>query len=310
MKTFTNLQDISNIVKPVLTVGTFDGVHVGHQKILAQLINHAKSIGGSSVLLTFYPHPRLVLNSDNEIKLITTLKEKEVLLAEAGLDYLIVLPFSKEFASQSPQDYIQNVLIDKIGISKIVIGHDHKFGKERKGDINLLFEMSTKYNYSVEEISALEIDHINVSSSKIRKAILSGDIATANSYLNKPFQLSGKVGKGKQIGRTIGFPTANLIHIDNHKIIPKNGVYAGFVKIRGAYYKGMMNIGNNPTVNPHSTTTNIEIHVIDFNEDIYGEDISFDFVSYIRDESTFSSIVELKEQLLLDSDETKKRLLN
>lgn len=310
MKTFTDFNDISDIVMPVLTVGTFDGVHVGHQKILNQLIDTAKSIGGSSVLLTFYPHPRLVLNTDNKIKLITTLKEKEVLLSEAGLDYLIVLPFSKAFASQSPKDYIKNVLVDKIGISKIVIGHDHRFGKDRMGDLDLLINMSKKYNYSVEEIPALEIDHINVSSSKIRHAILGGDMQTAALYLDKPFHLSGVVGKGKQLGRTIGFPTANVTNVDNHKIIPKKGVYAGLVNIQGQKYKGMMNIGTNPTVNEHSNKINIEINIFDFHEDIYGEDISFDFVSYIRDELTFNSITELKKQLLLDADETKKCLHN
>ena len=308
MKTITSLNEISHIIKPVLTVGTFDGVHIGHQKILTKLINDAKAINGSSVLLTFYPHPRLVLNSDNEIKLITTLKEKEILLAEAGLDYLIVLPFSKEFAAQSPEDYIKNVLVDRIGIFKIVIGHDHKFGKERKGDIDLLINSANKYHYEVEEIPVLEIDHINVSSTKIRNAILSGDIKTADLYLNKPFQLNGIIGKGKQIGRTIGFPTANMINVDNHKIIPKKGVYAGYVTVKGEQFMGMMNIGNNPTVSIDSAKISIEIHILHFNMEVYEQAISFDFVSYLRDELKFNSIDQLKQQLLLDAKETQERL--
>lgn len=308
MKTLHDLNNIPEIFKPVLTVGTFDGVHVGHQKILRRLVEEAKIIGGSSVLLTFYPHPRLVLNSDNEIKLITTLQEKQEMLSDIGLDYLIVLPFSKSFASQSPSDYVKNVLVDSIGISKIIIGHDHKFGKDRKGDITLLKLFSKQYHYQVEEILAIEIDDINVSSSKIRKAILSGNIQIANQYLAKPFELTGIVGKGKQLGRTIGFPTANLLAIDNHKIIPKIGVYAGYAILDGFSYKGMINIGCNPTVDNPTPDLKIEIHILDFNHDIYNRVISFDFVSYLRDEIKFESIESLKNQLLLDEKKTRALL--
>lgn len=300
MKVHKDISLISGIQKPILTVGTFDGVHIGHQSIIKRINELAEKMGGESVLLTFHPHPRMVLFPDDDtLKLINTVDEKLDLLARYGLKHVINIPFVKEFSRMSPVEYVRDILVNQIGIDTIVIGYDHHFGRNRQGNLKLLQELAPIYEFNVEEISAQDIDEITVSSTKVRKSILDGDIKTANEFLGYQFILSGKVVKGKQIGRVIGFPTANLSIEDKHKIIPKNGVYIVNVKIEKKEYRGILNIGINPTVHENSLTT-IEVHLLDVDIDLYGEYITLIFVDRIRDEQKFENLEDLKKQIKID----------
>lgn len=300
-----SINEVAKIKKPVLTVGTFDGVHVGHQKIVAKINEIAKEIGGESVLLTFHPHPRQVLFPDDDsLKLINTIEEKTSLLDSFGLDHVIYMAFEKSLSRMSPVEYVRDILVNKIGIHTIVIGYDHHFGRNREGDIDLLRELGPVYDFNVIEISAQEVDEITVSSTKVRKAIEQGDIASATEFLGHSFTLSGIVVRGRQIGREMGYPTANLKVEDKNKIIPGNGVYAVKGIIEGLIYDGMLNIGHNPTIAEGLQQT-IEVHFFDLSEDLYDREITLEFISRIRDEQKFEDLVALKGQLDMDKESAK-----
>ena len=302
MRIFDGLENVGQIKNPVVTIGTFDGVHIGHQKIIQQLILEAKKIDGESVLITFHPHPRLVLFPDNHnLQLLQTQAEKLQTLAENGLENVIILPFSKEFSQLSALDFVQTILYKSLRARKIIIGYDHQFGNDRKGNIDFLIAHANDFNYDVIEIPAEEINEVNVSSTKIRTALQDGSIEIANAFLNKPFELSGTVIKGKQLGRTIGFPTANLELNDSTKLIPANGVYAVKVQLNKEEksYNGMMNIGFRPTVS-EAKKQSIEIYLFDFQEDLYDSHLKVSLYKRIRKEEKFVNLASLKSQLSKD----------
>ncbi len=302
MRIFDGLENVGQIKNPVVTIGTFDGVHIGHQKIIQQLILEAKKIDGESVLITFHPHPRLVLFPDNHnLQLLQTQTEKLQTLAENGLENVIILPFSKEFSQLSALDFVQTVIHKCLQAKKIIIGYDHQFGNDRKGNIDFLIAHANDFNYDVIEIPAEEINEVNVSSTKIRTALQDGSIEIANAFLNKPFELSGTVIKGKQLGRTIGFPTANLELNDSTKLIPANGVYAVKVQLNKEEksYNGMMNIGFRPTVS-EAKKQSIEIYLFDFQEDLYDSHLKVSLYKRIRKEEKFVNLASLKSQLSKD----------
>nr|MBP6100631.1 bifunctional riboflavin kinase/FAD synthetase [Flavobacterium sp.] len=256
-----------------------------------------------SVVLTFYPHPRFILNENSDLKLLNTIEEKTELLSKTGLDALIIHPFSKEFANLSAEEFVKTILVDQLHISKIIIGYDHKFGKNRTADIHDLIQFGAKYNFEVEQITAQELDEIAVSSTKIRIALGEGNITLANNYLGYPYSLSGKVIHGNQIGRTIGFPTANIQMADTFKLIPKKGVYVVRCLIKDRLVKGVMNIGNRPTVD--GTSLSIEVHLLDFDATLYGFDISVYLLDFIRDEQKFENLEALTSQI---EDDKKKAI--
>ncbi len=295
MKIFTNLDNYKSTNKTFVTIGTFDGVHIGHQKVIKKLINSAKKNKKSSVLLTFFPHPRMVLQKDLDIKLINTIEERTKLLDKLGLDILVIHPFSKEFAKLSALDFVRNILVNILNISKLVIGYDHHFGKNREGNFEQLQDYGRTYNFKVKKISQQDISNIAVSSTKIRKAIENGEITKANTYLGYNFMLNGKVVKGKNLGEKIGFPTANLFIKETYKLLPKTGAYVVKSIIDNKTVFGMMNIGFRPTVSGKSQT--IEIHFFDFDEDLYTKNIQVEVLTFLRDEEKFESISELKNQL-------------
>lgn len=302
MRIFEGLENVGRIKNPVVTIGTFDGVHIGHQKIIQQLILEAKKIEGESVLITFHPHPRLVLYPDSHnLQLLQTQTEKLQTLAENGLENVIILPFSKEFSQLSALDFVQTVLYRSLRAKKIIIGYDHQFGNDRKGNIDFLIAHAHDFNYHVIEIPAEEINEVNVSSTKIRIALQNGSVEIANTYLNKPFELSGKVIKGEQLGRKIGFPTANVELNDSTKLIPANGVYA--VKVQSINgkdtYFGMMNIGCRPTVS-QAHKQSIEVYLFNFQADLYGEHLKVSLYKRIRKEEKFVNLAILKSQLSKD----------
>ena len=284
--------------KTVLTIGTFDGVHKGHQQIIHHLIETAKQENCSSLILTFFPHPRMVLQQDVAIKLLNTIDEKATLLENYGIDTLIIHPFDTAFSNLSAEEFVKDILVDQLNIHKIIIGYDHRFGKNRTADINDLISFGKKYDFEVAQIGAEEIDKIAISSTKIRKALLEGDVKLANQYLGYSYFISGKVIEGKKIGRTIGFPTANIEINENYKLLPKNGVYVVSSTINNVVYFGMMNIGNNPTIGDNEQT--IEVHFFELHQDIYSENIQVSILKHIREEQKFSTVDELKIQLKHD----------
>lgn len=299
MKVYTDIIDFKNVKNPVVTTGTFDGVHLGHQKIISRLKDVAREHDGETVLLTFFPHPRMVLfPDDNDLKLITSQDEKIELLEHYGIDHLIIHPFTKEFSRLTSIEFVRNVLVNSIKTKRLVIGYNHHFGRNREGSFEHLKEYGPLYGFEVEEIPAKDIDSIEISSTKIRHALQEGDVKTANSYLGHDFSLTGRVVDGKKIGREIGYPTANIFVEDKYKIIPADGVYAVKVRHSGNIYGGMLNIGNNPTVNGKHKT--IEVNIFDFNKDIYEEDATIYFIERLRDEVKFNGLEELKDQLALD----------
>lgn len=300
MKIYNHIDEFKPLVNAIVTIGTFDGVHVGHQKIINRLSEITKQTGGESVILTFFPHPRMILHpEDVNIKLISTMSEKAALLEEAGIDHLIITPFTRDFSNLSPKEYIKDFLVRRIGTRRIVIGYDHRFGKDRSGGLQHLLQYSVNYGYEVEEIPEQDIHDIAVSSTKIRQALLSGDIETASDFLGYPFSISGKVIKGDQIGRQLGFPTANLFVEEIYKLIPSDGIYAVEVEMSpGQRLKGMAYIGHRPTIN--GMTRNIEVNIFDFDQDIYGQTIRLYFLNFIRADEKFNSLEELTEQLKKD----------
>ncbi len=283
----------------MVTTGTFDGVHIGHRKIINRLNEIAKKIGGESVLLTFHPHPRMVLFPDDHgLELITTMDEKIRLLEEAGVQNLIIHPFTRDFSRTTSLDFIRDILVDKLGTSVLVIGYDHHFGRNREGSFEHLKESGPLYGFQVEEISVQDVDEVAVSSTKVRKALLEGDVAIAAKYLSHPYQLSGVVIHGDKLGRKIGFPTANIKVTDDIKVIPANGVYACYVFLNGEKLKGMLNIGTRPTVN--GAERRIEVHVLDYDADFYDQQLTLHIIDRIRDEKKFDSVEELSARLIID----------
>lgn len=292
----------------VLTIGTFDGVHIGHQKIIERLNKLKKDSGSGSAILTFYPHPRRVLKKDDQIKMLTTFEEKVALLEKFKLDHLIVEPFTEEFSNTPAEAFVKNILIDQLKVKKLVIGHDHKFGRNREGDFETLLRLGKKYGFEVEEIPSQDIENIAVSSTKIRKALLNGEIDKANAYLGHPYFLSGAVVPGKGIGRTLTFPTINLNIDENYKLIPKTGVYSVQTRFNKEIVFGVMNIGFRPTLNGETKT--VEIHLLDFAGNLYDENISIEILHRLRDEQKFDSLEDLKKQIQKDILKAKTWLEN
>ena len=298
MKIIHAISNFSSEEKTFVTIGTFDGVHFGHQQIIKKLVNEAKKEGGKSVLLTFFPHPRMVLQKDSSLKLINTIDERAELLKKTGLDYLIIHPFSKEFSRLSALSFVRDILVNQLNTSKLIIGYDHHFGKNREGNIEQLSEYSELYNFSVEEIPAQDIDEVSISSTKIRKALANGHLKTANNYLGYNFMLTGTVVNGKQLGGKIGFPTANIDIKETYKLIPKTGVYVVKSEINKKVIFGMMNIGNRPTINGKHQT--IEVHFFDFNQNVYHQKITIETLYFLREEQKFDSVKILIHQLKKD----------
>lgn len=303
MRVFQGFEQLHSIPNPVLTIGTFDGVHIGHQKIIRQLNEEAARIGGESVLFTFYPHPRMVLYPENHgLKLIQTQAEKIDKLRRMGLQNVIVHPFTREFSRLTALEFVRDYLVNSLHVRKLVIGYDHQFGKNREGSLQFLQEVCDTYGFEVIEIAAEEIDEVNVSSTKIRTAIIEGDMALAQRYLGEPYELFGKVVQGQALGRQLGFPTANIDVESEIKLIPRTGVYAVNVLLpSGSIHEGMMNIGERPTVN-NGTENTIEVHLFDFHGDLYGQRVTVQLLSRFRDEMRFTSLEDLRNQLQRDED--------
>jgi len=305
LKIYQNIKDFLRSSFAVVTVGTFDGLHLGHQKIIRRMIELAKENNGETILVTFDPHPRLVVNSNSkEIKFINTQKRKFELLDKLGIDHLIIIPFTKEFAKTSSENFIKDYLIEHIGVKKLIVGYDHHFGRNREGNYQKLHQLGKKYGFDVEEISAQYINaDIAVSSTKIRNALMDGDAQLANKMLGYEYSITGIVVEGNKIGRTIGFPTANIEIEDKYKLIAAGGVYACKVLIDGEIFMGMGNIGTRPTVGINGLVT--EVHIFDFDKDIYDEEITIYFLDRIRDEQKFNNLEELKSQLEHDRIQVK-----
>lgn len=290
-----------NIRKPVVTVGTFDGVHRGHMMVIEALKNEAKNAGGESVLFTFWPHPRHVVGDNREIiPLLTTIEERLLLFEKTGIDHLVIYPFTREFSMMSSRSFIERVLIDKLQVARLVTGYDHQFGKDREGNIKLLKEYESRGDFSVFRIDPENIENITVSSTRIRRALEDGDLETARLYLGYDYNLTGKVAAGDKLGRKLGFPTANIDLDHNLKHIPRTGVYAVEVMVKGKIYGGMLNIGFRPTVSTNYKNRQIEVHLFDFNQSIYDAQITVYFIKRMRDEIRFASLDELKIQLESD----------
>ena len=298
MKIFKSIKDFSSDKKTILTLGTFDGVHKGHQKILRKITQGTENGKYESLVLTFFPHPRMVLQENSEIKLLNTIEEKIHLLEAIGIENLVIHPFDEIFSQLTAEDFVRTVLVDQFDIHKIIIGHDHRFGKNRTANIDDLIGFGKKYGFQVEQISVQEINDISVSSTKVRKSLLEGDMELANKYLGYNYFLSGIVVKGKQLGRTIGFPTANLNIEEDYKLIPLNGVYVVQSVINEKTVFGMMNIGFNPTVSGEKLA--IEIHFLDFDTNLYDQKITVTILKYLRAEQKFDSVDLLTQQLEKD----------
>ncbi|MDQ1141569.1 bifunctional riboflavin kinase/FAD synthetase [Pedobacter agri] len=331
MKIYQNLSEFQRLDNAVVTIGTFDGVHFGHQKIIRQLVAKAKADHGESVILTFFPHPRMIIDPENQdLKLINTINEKAAILKELGVDHLIITPFTRDFSNQTPEEYIQHTLVENIGTKHIIIGYDHRFGKDRTGNLTDLKAAGVHFGFTVEEIMEQDIHDVAVSSTKIRQALLAGDVSLAADYLGYPFSIFGRVIKGDKIGRTIGFPTANLFVEETYKLIPGDGIYAVTVemsleseKLKGeseksklqsgetdiqptpstlnlqpSTFRGMAYIGQRPTIN--GMTRNIEVNIFDFDQEIYGQDIKMNFLKFLRHDVKFTGLEALTLQLQKD----------
>lgn len=298
MEIINNIFDWKAPAKTILTLGTFDGVHVGHQKIIKKLLKQQEKTPAPTVVLTFFPHPRMVLQQDQSLKLLNTIEERIELLQNLGIDCLVVHPFDYEFSRLTAVEFVEKVLVQHANIQNIIIGYDHRFGRNRTANITDLEQFGKQFGFDVTQISAKEIDEISVSSTKIRNALIEGDIATANTYLGYHYFLTGSVQKGKQLGRSIGFPTANLQLTADYKLVPKNGVYIVQSTLHDKTVYGMMNIGNNPTVD--GTQQHLEVHFFDWNNDLYQQTIRVELLHKTREEIKFDSVVDLKKQLEID----------
>ncbi len=298
MNKLIKFENYCNNENSVVTIGTFDGVHIGHQKIIKRLVKIANSNDLQSVVLTFFPHPRMVLQKDANIKLINTIDEKAQLFENLRLNHLVIKEFTKEFSRLTALEFVRDVLVNKLHVSHIIIGYDHQFGRNRTANIDDLKEFGEIYDFKVTEITAQDVDEVTISSTKIRNALKQGDIKTANTFLGYHFMLTGTIVKGKGLGKQIDFPTANLQIEENYKLIPKNGVYVVKSKLKGEPVFGMMNIGTNPTVG--GKYQSIEIHFFDFDQDIYDEKVEIKLLNRLRDEQKFKSLKDLKTQLFKD----------
>jgi len=302
LKIFHSIDSFQSAKKTIITIGTFDGVHIGHQKIVNKLLENAKNRNVESAILTFFPHPRMVLQDQTEMRLLSTIDERTKLLEKNGVDNLIIHPFDKAFSRLTAEEFVKDILVNQLNVEKIVIGYDHRFGRNRTANIDDLIEFGEKYNFEVEQISVQEIQEASVSSTKIRTALEEGNIALANQYLGYSYFLTGVVKEGKKLGRTIGFPTANLKIEENYKLIPKQGVYIIESNLNSKKVYGMMNIGTNPTFD--ESLLSIEIHFLDFNADLYDQKIQISILKYLRAEQKFASVALLKTQLNIDKNET------
>ena len=301
MKVTYGLNNFKTISCAVATTGTFDGVHLGHRKILNQLVAKAKKVGGESVLLTFSPHPRIVLQPDVELELLSSENEKISLLEKTGIDHLIIHPFTREFSRTQSLDFVREFLVNKIGVKHLVIGYDHHFGRNREGSFDHLKEFGPIYGFEVEEIAAFDIDQVNVSSTKIRNALAEGNVELANMYLGAPYSISGRVIKGNQIGRTIGFPTANIECDFMQKLLPADGVYAGKLHVNGHTYNAMANLGSRPTIG--SKQRKLEVHCIGTDIHLYESEVRFELYKFLRGIEEFANLEALKKQLEVDKKE-------
>jgi riboflavin kinase/FMN adenylyltransferase len=307
LKVIYNITEFNPEKPVILTQGTFDGVHFGHQKILRQVVDEALHIGVVSVLLTFYPHPRLVLYpDDNELKLLSTIEEKVDLVSALGIDYLIIMPFTQELSRLRADEFVRDILVEKLHITKLIIGYDHRFGRNREGGMQEMIHFADTYSFELEEIPAQDISESIVSSTKIRQALLDGQVHRAREYLGTAYVLQGKVEEGMQRGTTIGYPTANIRVNSSYKLIPKNGVYAVWVYISEKKYAGMLNIGYNPTFDDKKWS--VEVHLFDFSQNVYHKEISIAFVSRTRDEQKFEDLRSLIDQLKADEKEIRTLL--
>jgi riboflavin kinase/FMN adenylyltransferase len=302
LKIYQSLNEFKPSKKTIVTLGTFDGVHLGHNAILDTICNIAKQENLESVLLTFFPHPRLIISNDSEIKMLNTMAEKAMLLEQKGIQNFIIHPFDKLFSELSPREFVEQVLIKQLNIQKIIIGYDHKFGKNRAANIIDLIAFGKEFDFEVEEIPAKQVDEVSVSSTKIRNSLLEGKISLANAYLGYSYMLSGNVVKGNKLGRTIGFPTANIQISENYKLIPKNGAYIVTAIVNNKTVFGMLNIGIKPTLGENLMS--IEVHLLDFSEDIYGQKMQVNVVERLRGEHKFESLEALKSQLEIDKKTT------
>ena len=304
MNIVQGIENYNSSSQSILTIGTFDGVHIGHQKIIGSLVQQAKEKNLQSSLLTFFPHPRMVLQKQSSLKLIDTLKEKELLLKKLGIDNLIIHPFSEEFSRLTAIEFTRDLLVDKLKIASLFIGYDHRFGKNREASVDDIITYGKTYGFDLTVIPAQDIESITVSSTKVRTAIEDSDFEKVHQFLGRPYQLNGIVTQGEGLGRTIGFPTANLEIPESYKLIPPKGVYMVDVEHRNTSYKGMMNIGNRPTLNGSHQTT--EVHLFDFDQKIYGDSLKVLIVKKIREELKFDSLEALKTQLAIDQEICKR----
>lgn len=308
MKVYHSLAEFKSIKNPVLTIGTFDGVHIGHQKIITMLKEQATAIGGETVIFTFHPHPRMVLYPDSHgVQLIQTDHEKLQKLERYGVDHVILYPFSKDFSRLTATEFVRDILVNQLKVKQVVIGYDHQFGKNREGNIEFLRELASIYDFGVTEIGAQEINEVNVSSTKIRRALTEGDITTANAYLGEPFPIEGIVVKGNGFGRGFGFPTANIDLQSETKLIPADGIYHVKAHHQGDVFDGLLSIGTNPTVTVNGKRT-IEVYILDFDRAIYGEKLRLEVMEFMRPQITFDSIELLIEQMKKDELELRNPL--
>ena len=303
MREITDITTFTTQQPTVLTIGTFDGVHLGHQKIIERVVTTARQEGLLATIFTFFPHPRMVVQHDKSLKLIHTLEEKKQLLQRLGVDLLVVQSFNEAFAQLTAEEFVSTILVQHLNVKKVIIGYDHRFGRNRTANINDMRLFGEKYGFAVEEISVQEVDEVSVSSTKIREALNKGDVTTAEHYLGTPYSLTGTVVHGLKLGRTLGYPTANIQVTEDYKLIPKDGVYAVYSYIGARKVYGMMSIGKNPTIEGKGAS--IEVYFFDFNSDLYDQKLTIEFVQYLREEQKFATIDLLKKQL--QDDETAAR---
>jgi riboflavin kinase / FMN adenylyltransferase len=310
VKIWTNIEEFK-VNNPVVTIGIFDGVHLGHRYLLDHLTESARAISGETVVVSLWPHPRLVLKKDPEnLRYLTSIEEKTILMEKAGIDNFLIIPFNAEFARLDSCTFVKEYLVDRIGIKQLIVGFNHKFGKNREGDFENLKQCASAFNFGIERMDSKSVGGVKLSSSLIRELLNSGNLDMANEYLGYDYFLRGKVVGGNRIGRKIGFPTANILPDDPHKLIPRDGVYAVHLEIQGSLYPGMLNVGFRPTIESGMPIKTVEVNLFDFKENIYDQNVFLHFRKRIRDEKKFSGIEQLREQLVIDRDVAKGILDN